>query len=171
LRNSPGLLTCNRQIENMILLKNIQNKRKVPLIAGVILLLISVCIIFPIEYRRNSFLEEFVYTYSTLALALFLMMFGLMGRDFFKGLLFLFLSSIVGAVFFYYAYPLVPHASFIAVWLGIPSGIIAGLVFMVLNFYILNKQVGFKLLKQLAAYLIILLIVSVLFGYGGDWFF
>ncbi|WP_442588097.1 hypothetical protein ACSBL2_18810 [Pedobacter sp. AW31-3R] len=155
----------------MIILKNLQNRRKVPLIAGVILFLISVCFIFPIEYRRNSFLEEFVYTYSSLALALFLMMFGLMGRYFFKGILFLVLSSIVGAVFFYVAYPLVPYAAFIAVWLGIPSGIIAALIFMVLNFYILNRQTRFKLLKQIAAYLIILLIVSVLFGYGGDWFF
>lgn len=157
-------------MENSVTLHNIPNNRKIPLIAGAILFLICICIIFPIEYKRNSFIEEFVYTYYTLALALLLMMFGLMGRNFFKGLLFLVLSALIGAVFFYVAYPLVPYAAFIAVWLGIPSGILAALIFMVFNFYFLNKQNRYKLLKQIGVYSLILLIVSVLFGYGGDWF-
>jgi hypothetical protein len=143
--------------------------RKVLLIAGIIILLLSTCVIFPIEYSKASFVEEFVYTYLTLAIALFSLMFGLMWKHFFKGLLFVVISSIVGAFFFYVAYPVVPFAAFIAIWLGIPSGIITALIFMIVNFYFFKEQKSYRLLKQIAVYFIILLVVSVLFGYGGDW--
>lgn len=145
--------------------------RKVLLIAGILILLISTCVIFPIESSKTSFLEGFGYTFLTLAIALLLLMYGLMGNNFFKGLLFIVTSSILGAVFFYVAYPLAPFTVFVAIWLGIPSGIITALIFMIGDFYFFNAIKNYKLLKQIIVYMVILFIVSVLFGYGGDWIF
>lgn len=145
--------------------------RKALFIAGILTLLASTCVIFPIERSNTSFLEGFVYTFSILAASLLLLMSGLMGKNFFKGILFIAVSSIIGAVFFYVAYPPVPFAAFIAIWLGIPSGIIAALVFMIVNFYFFKEIKSFRVLRQTTAYLAILCVVSVLFGYGGDWFF
>ena len=153
------------------LFTKISTTRRVLLIAGLSILLISTCVIFPMEYSKASFIEEFGYTYLTLALALFLLMFGLMGRHTYKGLLFMALSSIIGAVFFYVAFPVSIFTVFIAIWLGIPSGIITALIFMIVNFYFFRDVKKHRLLKQIVVYLVILLIVSVLFGYGGDWIY
>lgn len=152
-------------------LSKISTIRKVLLITGIFTLLLGTCVIFPIEYSKAIVIEEFGYTYLTLAIALLLLMCGLMGKQVFKGLLFLLISSIIGAVFFYLAFPVIPFAVFIAIWLGIPSGIIAALLFLIVNFYFFKEIRNHKLLKQIIVYLIILFIVSVLFGYGGDWIF
>lgn len=161
--------SLNLVMKHIKLRSQIPPVRKAFLIAGTLTLLISTCVIFPTERSKTNFLEDFVYTFSSLALSLLMLMFGLMGRDFFKGLLFLLLSSIIAAVFFYVAYPLAPFAYFVAFWLGVPSGIVTALLFMTINFYFFKNIKKYKLLKQSIAYVIILLIVCVLFGYGGDW--
>ncbi|TDQ08294.1 hypothetical protein [Pedobacter metabolipauper] len=151
--------------------KAFTNIRKAFLIAGIITLAISVAVIFPIESSKTYFLEELPYTFLTLAIALLLGMFGLLGNNFFKGLLLLFVSSIVGFILFYFAFPVIRGSAFISIWLGIPSGIIAALVFMVANYYFLRAAKSYRLLKQIIVYSIILLIVAILFGYGGDWIY
>ncbi|ALL06867.1 hypothetical protein AQ505_16060 [Pedobacter sp. PACM 27299] len=156
---------------NTKLLTNLSTPRKVILMAGILTLLISTCVIFPIQKEESNFLEDFTYTFLGLFLALLLLMIGLLGKDFFKGLLFLFFSTIFGGVCFYVAYPPVTFASFIAVWLGVPSGVVTAILFMIVNFYFLKDLKRYKLLKQIIVYFIILFIVSVLFGYGGDWSF
>lgn len=156
---------------NTKLLTNFSTPRKAILMAGILTLLISTCVIFPIQKEESNFLDDFTYTFLGLFLALLLLMIGLLGKDFFKGLLFLFFSTIFGAVCFYVAYPPVTFASFIAVWLGVPSGVVTAILFMIVNFYFLKDLKRYKLLQQIIVYFIILFIVSVLFGYGGDWSF
>lgn len=156
---------------NTKLLTNFSTPRKAILMAGILTLLISTCVIFPIQKEESNFLDDFSYTFLGLFLALLLLMIGLLGKDFFKGLLFLFFSTIFGAVCFYVAYPPVTFASFIAVWLGVPSGVVTAILFMIVNFYFLKDLKRYKLLQQIIVYFIILFIVSVLFGYGGDWSF
>jgi hypothetical protein len=152
------------------LLSGLPILRKAFLIGGAITLLISTCVIYPMERSRANYLDEYRNTFLTLAIALLLLMPGLMGKQVFKGLLFLATSSLIAVAFFYVAYPLVPFTFFIAILLGIPSGIITGLIFMIINFCFFGKIETNKLPKQIVVYLIILLVVSVLFGYGGDWF-
>ena len=153
------------------LLADLSTTRKVLLIAGILTLLVSTFIVWPIESRKTSFLEELVFTFLGLAISLLLLMVGLLGKDFFKGLLFLFLSAIFGALCFYVVYPPVTFASFIAVWLGIPSGLVTAILFMIINFFFLTELKSYKLFKKVIVYFIILFIVSILFGYGGDWSF
>ncbi|WGQ10567.1 hypothetical protein QG516_02720 [Pedobacter gandavensis] len=156
---------------NTKLLANFSTPRKVILIAGIFTLLISTCVIFPIQKEESNFLEDFTYTFLGLFLALLLLMIGLLGKDFYKGFLLLFLSAIIAPVVFYLAYPAAAFASIIAVWVGVPSGVITAIVFMLFNFFFLKEVKNYKLLKQIIAYAIILFIVCVLFAYGGDWMF
>jgi len=146
------------------------NKRKVSLIAGIVVLLLSLCVIFPIESSKTIVLEGLGYTFLTLAIAMLLIMIGLLGKFFCKSLLFLILSSFIGFTFFYFAYPLVPYSSLVAFWLGIPSGVITALIFLIFNFYFLTDVKNPRFLKKVVVYPLILFIVSVLFGYGGDWY-
>ena len=145
--------------------------KKLCLIAGMMILLISVGIIFPIESSKTYLITELPYTYLTLAISLFLMMFGLMGKHFFKGLLLLFSSALLGFASIYAFYFKDPWNALSAAWLGIPSGIISALIFLVINFFFLKDKNNDKRLKQVITYVIILVTVCILFVYGGDWLF
>ena len=106
----------------------IKKVQKLFLIAGVIILAISLCIVFPLEQSNSSTIEAFGYTYLTLTIALLTIMYGLMGKVFFKGLLFLLFSALFSYCAWLLLYPSGWLSSFIAFWGGIPSGIIAGLI-------------------------------------------
>ncbi|WAC42554.1 hypothetical protein [Pedobacter sp. SL55] len=71
------------------------NIKKPVLMAGVTILAISLCIILPLEYSKANFISDLSYTFLGLTLAILTIMYGLMGKHFFKGLLFLFLASFV----------------------------------------------------------------------------
>ena len=142
------------------------------LIAGVIILTISLCLIFPIESSKTSYINELPFTFLTLALAMFTLMYGLMGKHFFKGLLFLLFSVLFSFCAWLVFYPSDWLATFVAIWAGIPSGIIAGLLFMVVNFQFIKDENRYKLFfKRLVSYCLILFVVSYLFHNGGDWIF
>jgi len=98
-------------------------------------------------------------------------MIGFMGKHFFRGILFLLLSAIIGYFLIYFGYPLGQFSFLAAFWLGIPSGIVAALIFLVVNYCYLMRIKTHKIIKKIVVYLIILLIVAILFGYGGDWYF
>ena len=145
--------------------------RKICLILGAIFFVLSVFIFFPIESSKSNFLEDLPMTFSALFTALILLMIGFMGKHFFKGILFLLLSGVVGYFLIYFGYPLGQFSVLAAFWLGIPSGIVAALIFLVVNYYFLIRIKTHKIIKKIVVYLIILLIVAILFGYGGDWYF
>jgi len=76
-----------------------------------------------------------------------------------------------GGIALYFGSPVFSFNGFLAIWIGIPSGIVTALIFMILNYYVLQKQNKLRLVKQLISYFIILTIVAVSFLYGGDWIF
>lgn len=146
------------------------NSRKWFLIAASIILLISLCIIFPYEQSRSNFIDDLGYTFLTLAISMFLGMYGLMGKAFFKGLLFLIFSTVFSFCVWLLFYPADILSKIAAIYGGIPSGIVAGLFFLIVNHKFLKDENQYKqILKQLVCYSIILLIVSILFDKGGDW--
>jgi len=147
------------------------NVRKWFLIASGAMLIISLCVIFPIE-KKSEFVGDLVYTFITLGIAIFLGMYGLMGKKIINGL-FLILSSIVISfvcwyiVFYNDFWGIVP-----AIYGGIPSGIISGLLFLIVDYkWIEGEDILRLFFKRLIVYSIILLIVSVIAAKGGDWMF
>ncbi|SOD18354.1 hypothetical protein [Pedobacter xixiisoli] len=153
-------------------MKKENNINKPVLIAGVVIFTISVCIIFPYESSKTSYLAELHFTFLTLALAMFTLMYGLMGKHFFKGLLFLIFSAIFGfcswAIFLYNDFwGVIP-----ALYAGVPAGIVAGLVFLIFNYQFIKDDNKTRLfVKRLILYSVILFISSLLFAKGGDWIF
>ena len=148
------------------------NPQKLFLVSGVIVLAVSLCIIFPLENSKAITIAEFGYTYLTLTIALLTMMYGLMGKAFFKGLLFLLFSALFSFSAWLLLYPSGWLSSLVAFWAGIPCGIIAGLIFMLINFKFIKDDNRYQLFfKRLISYLLILLIVSYMFHNGGDWIF
>lgn len=71
-------------------------KRKFTAIAGIITLLVSVFVIYPIEMGKANYVTDFVCTYVGLVVAVLLLMLGLMGKYFIKGLSFMLVSTILG---------------------------------------------------------------------------
>ena len=142
------------------------------LMSSASILLISLCVIFPIEKSKSAFLSTYIYTYLTLGVAMLLGMYSLMGNHFFKGLLFLVCStgfSFCGwyLVFYNDFWGIVP-----AIYGGIPSGLVTGLLFLIVDGkFLRDKYKNSRLIKRVIIYLLILLLVSVLFEKGGDWAF
>lgn len=146
--------------------------KKPVLIAGVVILTISLCFIFPYEYNRTNYITDLKFTFLSLAVAMFTLMFGLMGKHFFKGLLFLICSALFSFIAWFFLYPSGWFSTIVAVWAGIPSGVIAGLLFMLFNFQFIKDENRYILFfKRLISYMVILGIVSILFHNGGDWIF
>ena len=164
------------------------NINKPFLIAGIVILAICLCIILPIEYRTASFLSDLKYTFFSLALAILTLMYSLMGKHFFKGLLFLLFSIICGIACWFLLFPLPEIAEpssktlelfvfFISAFanlsslvMGTVTGVIAGLIFLAVNFCFLKDENRYKLLaKRLLVYLPILLLIAFVCHEGGDW--
>ncbi|KRT13151.1 hypothetical protein ASU31_26050 [Pedobacter ginsenosidimutans] len=144
--------------------------KKKSLWVGIALSLIAVGVIFPIE--KTDFLDDLVYTFSTLLIGLLIIIYAISGANFLKVIGFL-LGSILISMLFWFLFERGGWGASIAViWGGIPSGLISGILFLIGNYYLkLGEKKEYKYLKQLLLYFFILLIVSVLFRYGGDWYY
>lgn len=152
--------------------------RKIILIAGIVIGLVDLCIIFPFEYSRSSYITDFVLTDICLVVAVFFILYGFTGSGFLKYLLGIIVSALVSAACWALFLDGNWLQKFIVVWLGIPSGILTALVFFVLRYYIfcrnktLPSERGKKIrtyLLQTVLYFVLLLIISVLFYTGGEW--
>ena len=143
-------------------------QRKITAIAGVITLLVSVFVIYPIEMGKANFVSDFIYTYSGLAVALLLLMLGFMGKYFVKGLSFMLASIILG---FTVIAVTLDFGAILGFVIGIPSGVIAGLIFLAVNFYFLKDLKSYRLPIQIVSYFIVLCIVSFVFFRLGDWIY
>lgn len=143
--------------------------RKIYLIVGAVILLTSLCVIFPFEKHESNFISDFVYTYLSLGIAIIVIMYGLMGKNFFKGLLLLLGSCIFSFCAWALFYPLGFLSTLIALWLGIPSGIIAGLIFLIVDYaFIIDENRASLFFKRMFSFLLLLTVVSLSFLYGSD---
>lgn len=160
------------------------------LITGIVILIISVCVIFPLEYRNASFVTDLKFTYFTLAMTMFAIMYSLMGKYFYKGLLFLFCSCIFSIICWFIFFPdseltknnskffeitlaiLSFFENFAKLYMGTVTGVIAGLLFLIVNARLLKDENRYQLFfKRLISYLVILGVVCLLFAKGSDWIF
>ena len=158
------------------------------LIAGIVILAISLCV-FPFEYNKASYVFDLKFTFLTLTLAMLTLMYSFMGKYFFKGLLFLFGSCIFSISCWFYFSPnnkelSEPTSEFFEItltilsafqtisilFMGTVTGIVAGLIFLLINYKFLKAENLYLLfILRLISYLIILVVVSVLFHHGKDW--
>ncbi len=166
------------------------NPNKPILTIGLTMLAISLCIILPLEYSKANFISDLSYTFLGLALATLTIMYSLMGKHFFKGLLFLMFSIICGVACWQLLFPLPEidkptfksleilliilsaFANLSILFMGTVTGVVSGLIFLMFNFWLLKDKNRYKLfVKRLVSYLLILVIVAILFAKGSDWIF
>jgi len=144
--------------------------KKKSLWIGIALSLVAVGIIFPIE--KTDFLDDLIYAPSILVIGLAIIIYAISKGNFLKvmGLL---LGSILISMLFWLLVEQGGWGTSIAViYGGIPSGIISGILFLITNYSLkLSEKKEYKFLKQSILYLLILLTVSMLFRYGGDWYY
>ncbi|WP_113654341.1 hypothetical protein [Pedobacter namyangjuensis] len=171
------------------MIQEIKPKKPI-LIAGAVILIISLCVIFPIEYSKASFVSDLKFTYFTLGIAMLILMYAFMGRNTYKGLLFLLCSCIFSIICWFIVLPesglsksnskafeltiaiFSFFENFAKLYMGTVTGIIAGLIFLIVNARLLKDENRYQLFfKRLVSYLIILGVVSFLFAKGGDWIF
>lgn len=149
--------------------------RKNFLVIGIVILLFSGCVIFPIESSKTDFIMGLGYTYLTAVVGVLITMYGLMGKHFFKGMLAIISSAIFSClVCIAYFEIFAPEVSFfstiIATWIAIPVGIVAAVVFLFVDYKFLADENKYKLFfKRLFCYLLILAVLAILFFKGGDW--
>lgn len=154
--------------------------RKTILIAGVLIALINLIIVFPTESSKSYYIADYIWTWVCLTLSILFILAGFSGRNFLKYLLFLLASGVTAAICWYIYFLNDVWGALVAVWGGAPAGIITALIFFVLRYYIFfhrkvapveKRKKNILLLKQAGLYFLILLIVSIIFENGGDWMF
>lgn len=154
--------------------------RKIIFIAGIVICLVNLFVIYPLERSRSSSIMEFTFSYIGIALSIVSILYGLTGGHFIKYLAFILLSAIVSATCWYIYGAGGWLQKFIAFWAGIPCGVITALIFFILRYYIffrnrkypVDRQTNILLfLKQLVLYFVVLLIIAVVFENGGDWYY
>jgi hypothetical protein len=154
--------------------------RKVILLIGIVVCLVTLLVVFPIEYAAASYISDFKWTYPGLAFSVLFMLYGFTGHHFMKYLFFIFGSTLVSGVCWYLYSFHDPWVEIIVLLAGLPAGIVTALVFFVLRYFLFlrNKErpVGVQqknilLVKQGILYFVLLVIVSVIFLKGGDWWF
>lgn len=160
------------------------------LIAGIVILVISLCVIFPVEYSKASFVSDLKFTYFTLGIATLTFMYAFMGKNTYKGLLFLLCSSIFSIICWFVFLPESELSksnskvfeltitifsffeNFAKLYMGAVTGIVAGLIFLIVNARFSKDENPYQLFfKRLIAYLVILAVVCFFFAKGGDWIF
>ena len=107
-----------------------------------------------------------------LSLGTFLLFYQVSKSRFLRGLIFI-LFSLFFCVSLWTIYEGSSWGSeFVVIGAGAPSGLISGVLFLISNYYFkLNEKKESKYVKQVLLYLLILLTVSMLFRYGGDWYY
>jgi len=154
--------------------------RKIILFAGIVICLVSVFVIWPVERSKSPFITDYIFTYIGLALSVIFFLYGFTGGSFIKYLAFILLSVIVSTICWYIYTAGDWWRKLMIMWLGVPSGIVAALVFFVLRYFMFfrnrvlpvdRRKKRILLLKQVLLYFVVLLIVSILFLKGGDWIY
>jgi cation transport ATPase len=161
-------------------ISNYSKSRKIILFSGIVICLISAFVICPLERSKSPFITDYIFTYIGLALSVVLILYGFTGGSSIKYLAFILLSAIVSITCWYIYTAGDWWKKLMIMWLGVPSGIVAALVFFVLRYYLFfrnkalpvgRRKKNILLLKQVVVYFVVLLIVSILFLKGGDWIY
>ena len=144
--------------------------KKKSLWIGIALSLVAVGIIFPIE--KTDFLDDLIYAPSILVIGLAIIIYAISKGNFLKVMGLLVGSILISMLFWLLVEQGGWGTSIAVIYRGIPSGIISGILFLITNYYLkLSEKKEYKFLKQSILYLLILLTVSMLFRYGGDWYY
>lgn len=144
--------------------------KKKSLWIGIALSLVAVGIIFPIE--KTDFLDDLIYAPSILVIGLAIIIYAISKGNFLKVMGLLVGSILISMLFWLLVEQGGWGTSIAVIYGGIPSGIISGILFLITNYYLkLSEKKEYKFPKQSILYLLILLTVSMLFRYGGDWYY
>lgn len=161
-------------------LKNYSKARKATLIAGCVIALLSLLVIFPMEKARSYMVVDLVFTFAGLALSLVLFLIGFTGAKFMSYFLFIIASAFISMICWYIVLPKDWVIQIIVVYAGGPSGIITALIFLILRYYLffrktvpsLNREQKVLLtLKQVGIYFVLLAVVSLVYYNGDDWIY
>lgn len=161
-------------------LKNYSKARKATLIAGCVVALLSLIVIFPMEKAQSYMVADLVFTFFGLLLSLVLFLIGFTGTKFINYLLFIIASAFISMICWYIVLPKDWVIQIIVVYAGAPSGIITALIFLILRYYLFFRKTGLPLnreqkvllnLKQVAIYFLLLAVVSLVYYHGDDWIY
>lgn len=160
--------------------KNYSKARIATLIAGCVIALLSLIVIFPMEKARSYMVEDLVFTFAGLVLSLVLFLIGFTGAKFINYLLFIIASAFISMICWYIVLPKDWLIQIVVVYAGAPSGIITALIFLILRYYLFFRKTGLPLnreqkvlltLKQAGIYFLLLAVVSFVYYNGDDWIY
>ena len=143
--------------------------RKLFIIAGGILVIMAIAVVFPIEKSKAITIAEFQYTYLTLIIGVLLSMYGFLGTRIFTALLFMILSAIISSIIWFLLFSDSFVSMIVTTWIGFPVGLLVGLIFVIVNALFLEpgESKRWKLIKQVLVYVLILAMFTLLFYKGG----
>jgi hypothetical protein len=132
---------------------------------GLLIFLTGAFVVFPLE--EKNYLDELQCTFLTLIIGTLIALYGFLGSNFLKGLLFIFFCVSVSMLFLTISLNDSWGKNIMIFWLGVPSGAITAIIFIILNhFYFIKKD-----LKQISKGLFLIVIYTIIVSimrWGGD---
>lgn len=144
-------------------------KNKLAAIAGTLLLIIGIVALFPLDVLMNDNVPgKVLFSFSGILAGILLLLHGIFNSGFLKSLAIIIACIFLSVLFWYLYYGGKWGEEIVMFWAGIPSGVISGTLFLVINKFFISKRTGNLIVAQVFALLSLLIIVNFLFHKGGD---
>jgi len=141
-------------------------KNKLFIAIGTLILIVGFVALFPLDVLMNEDVPgKIVFSFSGILLGLLLLLYGFFENSFFKSLATIASSVFLSIIFWYLYFGGEWGDKIVMFWVGVPSGIIAGVLFLILNKYMLSRKL---LAVRAVTFLLLIVLLNFLFFKGGD---
>lgn len=147
-------------------------KNKLFIIIGALLLIIGFIALFPLDVLMNDDVPgKIIFSFSGILLGLLLLLYGLFKAEFLKSIAII-LAGVFLSILFWYVFLGGEWGDTIVIsWVGVPSGLISGVLFLIINKYILSKSNKNSMPAKGLLFVVLLAITNFIFYKGGDLFY
>lgn len=141
-------------------------KNKLLIGIGAFILIVGFVALFPLDILMNEDVPgKIIFSFSGILLGLLLILYGFFKNSFLKSLAII-VSSVFLSIFFWNLYFGGEWGDKIVMfWVGVPSGILAGVIFLFLNKYMLSRKM---IATQVTTFVGLLILLNFLFYKGSD---
>lgn len=145
-------------------------KNKLFIALGALVLIIGIIALFPLDVLMNDDVPgKIIFSFSGILLGLLLLLYGFFAAKFFKSVAIIVASVFLSVLFWNVYFGGEWGDKIVMFWVGVPSGIISGVLFLIINKYRLSAK---SIVTQAVTFLVLIALVNFLFYKGGDiWYY
>ena len=141
-------------------------KNKIITAIGVLILTIGIIALFPLEITMNEDVPgKIIFSFSGILLGILLILYGFFKSNFLKAVAIVVASVFLSILFWYLYYGGKWGDQIVMFWVGVPSGILSGVLFLISKKYLLP---GKSITVQSIVFVFLIVILNFIFFKGDD---